>query len=95
MYYLAIGAPILSIVTFGLYWFDRRQARRYGDRIPDAALLAFGQFGGWPGALLAQRVFHHKNTKPSFQMQFLATVVGNVTVVLVLGTWLYFVEPSL
>ncbi|MNM87212.1 hypothetical protein D3C81_993870 [compost metagenome] len=34
--------------------------------------------GGWPGALLAQGLFHHKTSKRSFQRVFWATVVINI-----------------
>ncbi|HIF33489.1 MAG: DUF1294 domain-containing protein [Pirellulaceae bacterium] len=95
LYYLVIGVPVLSIAAFCLYWFDRRQAKHYGDRIPESTLLAVGQFGGWPGAWLAQKVLHHKTTKPSFQIQFLATVIGHMVVALALGTWLYILGSGL
>jgi uncharacterized membrane protein YsdA (DUF1294 family) len=34
-------------------------------------------FGGWPGALVAQRVLRHKSSKASFQVTFWATVLIN------------------
>jgi uncharacterized membrane protein YsdA (DUF1294 family) len=33
--------------------------------------------GGWPGAFLAQRLFHHKTEKRAFQCVFLLTVLAN------------------
>jgi uncharacterized membrane protein YsdA (DUF1294 family) len=34
-------------------------------------------FGGWPGALVAQRVLRHTSSKASFQATFWATVLIN------------------
>jgi uncharacterized membrane protein YsdA (DUF1294 family) len=36
-------------------------------------LHALAPLGGWPGALLAQRLFHHKTLKMSFQLVFRLT----------------------
>jgi uncharacterized membrane protein YsdA (DUF1294 family) len=33
--------------------------------------------GGWPGALLAQKVLRHKSSKQSFQVVFWVTVLLN------------------
>lgn len=45
--------------------------------------------GGWPGALIAQRVFRHKSRKPSFRIVFLFTVVVNCAALL----WLWRAAP--
>ena len=41
------------------------------------ALHLLGIIGGWPGALLAQRLLRHKNSKQSFQVVFWITVLLN------------------
>lgn len=46
----------------------------------DRHLLAL--IGGWPGALLAQRLYHHKTKKPSFRFVFWLTVLGNCAALL-------------
>ncbi|MGL6045682.1 MAG: DUF1294 domain-containing protein, partial [Vogesella sp.] len=43
--------------------------------------------GGWPGAALAQYVFNHKSTKPSFRRLYWLTVLLNVAA---LGSLLYY-----
>ncbi|MCE7524423.1 DUF1294 domain-containing protein [Alloalcanivorax xenomutans] len=45
-------------------------------------------WGGWPGALLAQRVFRHKTRKTSFQVVFYLVVAANLGA---LG-WLLFAD---
>lgn len=71
----------LSILTFLLYWRDKTKARRDERRIAEKTLHVCSLMGGWPGALLAQRLLHHKSRKRSFQLVFLGTVLLNLAVV--------------
>jgi len=61
---------IVSVLTFFLYWSDKRKARADHWRTPENVLHALGFAGGWPGALLAQQAFRHKTRKVSFQLVF-------------------------
>ncbi|MDE1166552.1 MAG: DUF1294 domain-containing protein [Pseudomonas sp.] len=61
---LAYG--VMSLLTFGLYWHDKRRARESGQRTPEKLLHATELLGGWPGALLAQQAFRHKTRKVSY-----------------------------
>lgn len=78
---IGAGAAALYIVsciaTFCLYAFDKAAARAGRRRTPERTLHLFSALGGWPGALIAQRVLHHKSRKVSFQVVFWMTVVGN------------------
>lgn len=67
----------LSLVLFGLYGHDKRAARNGRRRTPESSLHALALLGGWPGALVGQRVYHHKTRKSSFQIVFWSTVVAN------------------
>lgn len=67
----------LSIVTFFLYMKDKSAAKSHDWRIKERTLFLFGLLGGWPGALFAQRVFHHKTQKTQFQLIYWLTVVIN------------------
>ncbi|KAF0866674.1 DUF1294 domain-containing protein [Pseudomonas sp. LD120] len=64
----AYGA--VSLLTFLLYWHDKRQARMQGQRTPENVLHALELAGGWPGALLAQQLLRHKTRKVSYQTLF-------------------------
>ena len=70
--YLAI-----SILTFIVYTIDKSAAQygRWRTRETTLHMLAF--CGGWPGALVAQRVLRHKSRKPSFRVVFWLSVVLN------------------
>lgn len=74
----------MSLVTFGVYWTDKRLARGGGRRISEKTLHLLSLAGGWPGALVAQRVVRHKNRKPGFQIVFWLTVALHV------GLWVWW-----
>ncbi len=66
-----------SAVAFLAYAHDKSAARNDQWRTPESTLHLFGLIGGWPGALAAQKLLHHKSKKQSFQVVFWATVVAN------------------
>ena len=68
---------IASGSTFIAYVFDKSAANRGQWRIQENTLHIFGLIGGWPGALAAQKLIHHKSRKQSFQQMFWITVVFN------------------
>jgi len=68
---------IMSLATFLLYAFDKAAAMNRRWRTGENTLLLSGLAGGWPGALVAQRMFRHKSRKVSFQAAFWLTVAVN------------------
>jgi uncharacterized membrane protein YsdA (DUF1294 family) len=71
-----------SVATFIAYGLDKSAARTNAWRIPEATLHVLALIGGWPGALVAQHVFHHKSRKLSFQIAFWTTVAVNCAVLI-------------
>ena len=65
---------LMSGITFVVYALDKRAAVRDQRRTPERTLHTLELLGGWPGALLAQRVIRHKNRKGSYQLVFWAIV---------------------
>ena len=76
----------LSLVAFALYGWDKRQAKLDRWRVPEKTLHSVSLFGGWPGALLGQRVFRHKTQKKPFQIMFWLTAMANIAV----AVWFLF-----
>lgn len=74
----------INVATFSLYGFDKSSARREGRRVPEIVLHGCELLGGTPAAFIAQRVFHHKTQKTSFQVRFWIIVVIQVVVVLLI-----------
>lgn len=66
-----------SALTFLAYAVDKSAARRQAWRTSESTLHLLALAGGWPGALLAQRLLRHKSTKAEFRSVFWATVVLN------------------
>lgn len=66
-----------SAVAFLAYALDKSAARNEGWRTAESTLHIFGLVGGWPGALVAQKVLRHKSKKQSFQVAFWVTVILN------------------
>ncbi|MDR0226209.1 MAG: cold shock and DUF1294 domain-containing protein [Burkholderiaceae bacterium] len=72
---LLLAHGLVSTATYLAYKADKSAAIEDRWRTPEAQLHLMALAGGWPGALLAQRVLRHKSSKPSFQMVFWITVV--------------------
>ena len=71
----------LSITTFLLYRQDKIKAKNEAWRTPENKLHFFSLIGGWPGALIAQRLLHHKSRKQSFLVVFYITVILNISAI--------------
>lgn len=71
---------ILSTIAFAAYGIDKSQAIRSGRRIPEKHLHILTVLGGWPGALLGQRVFRHKTRKTRFLIVYWLCVLIHVGV---------------
>ena len=79
---------IMSAIAFAAYGIDKGQAKRGGRRIPEKRLHVLAVLGGWPGALIGQRVFRHKTRKTRFQLVFWLCVVVHV------GTTAWLFSPG-
>ena len=76
LFVLAIYAT-LSLFTFVAYAIDKSAAQNDRWRTPEGTLHFLSLIGGWPGAVLAQRLLRHKSKKQEFQTVFWATVIIN------------------
>lgn len=69
-----------SAVTFAVYAWDKRAAQNNRWRTREKTLHILALVGGWPGALAAQKLVHHKSRKTSFQIVFWITAFLNCVV---------------
>ena len=71
---------VLQLAAFGLFWFDKVQARNGDWRVREATLLLAALFGGL-GAWLGQQLLRHKTRKEPFR-----TLLGLVLTLHLTGT---------
>jgi uncharacterized membrane protein YsdA (DUF1294 family) len=79
---------LASVVAFGMYWVDKRRARRGEWRVPEFTLHVVELLGGWPGAWLAQRTLRHKSSKHGYRVVFIAIVAAHA------AGWLWWALSS-
>ncbi|HEX6875285.1 MAG TPA: cold shock and DUF1294 domain-containing protein [Nocardioidaceae bacterium] len=68
---------LLSGAAFLMYGADKSAAVQGRWRTSESTLHTISLVGGWPGALVARRVFRHKTTKQPFRTIFWGTVIAN------------------
>lgn len=71
------GYLVASSICFLVYAFDKSAAVRDRRRVPEQTLHLLAVIGGWPGAVVAQRLLRHKTIKTPFQIVFWITVILN------------------
>ena len=68
---------VSSLLSFAVYAWDKRAARRGERRIAERSLHLLDLIGGWPGGWLAQKTLRHKCSKRAFQRVYRLTVLLN------------------
>jgi uncharacterized membrane protein YsdA (DUF1294 family)/cold shock CspA family protein len=84
---LFVAYAIVSSFTFMAYGIDKSIAvrnerlapgTRRERRVPEETLHILELFGGWPGALVAQQYYRHKNRKTAYQTAYWLIVIANL-----------------
>jgi len=65
---------MMSIVTFGFYYVDKKRAEAKRWRIHSTTLHVLEAIGGWPGALLAMAMLRHLTRKRDHIVMLLAII---------------------
>lgn len=87
LYVYGVWLTAWSALAFCYYGWDKRQAQRGGRRVRETTLHRLDFLGGFPGAWCAQRFFHHKTHKASFQRVYWLAPALHVTL---LAAYLYW-----
>lgn len=90
---LAVWTAVASLITAGLYAWDKRAAGRAtgpnGRRIPERTLLGWSLVGGWPGGWVAGRMLRHKTAKQSYRIRFAVCVALHGILMVMIGYQLW------
>jgi uncharacterized membrane protein YsdA (DUF1294 family) len=92
---VAVVFVCLSVITFLFYAFDKLAAKQNARRIPEKLLHVLAMLGGWPGALLGQKVMRHKTAKPAFARVFWLTVLFNLAAVAAAASLVVYLAQDL
>ncbi|WP_143884983.1 DUF1294 domain-containing protein [Chryseobacterium binzhouense] len=77
IYYVSV----ISLISFGLFGFDKRKAVKRQRRISESTLLAAALLGGTIGALLGMILFRHKISKKSFLFKIVFVIAIQIMAV--------------
>ena len=83
---VAFLLAFLSGIAYIAYALDKDAAQHGRWRIQESTLHLLELLGGWPGALLAQRILRHKTRKASYRIGFWLAVAINC---MALGWWIW------
>ncbi len=78
--FVLVAYAVMSLITFIIYWLDKRAAKSNTRRIPENTLHLLALVCGWPGGLVAQQWLRHKTLKVPFRYVLWATVLLNAGV---------------
>ena len=85
---LCIWYALFGLLAILAYGFDKYAAIKGHWRVQESTLHLLSLLGGWIGALVAQKVFHHKLSKKRFMLVFWASVFVNLLgLVLLISLW--------
>lgn len=79
---------LFSFITFIMYAVDKSAARKGNWRTKETSLHLLSLVGGWPGALLAQKLVRHKTRKQPFVTIFWITTLVNA------GIFVWLLTPD-
>ena len=82
----AVVYVVASVICFFAYGIDKWKAKADRPRTSESTLHLLELLGGWPGALVAQSLLHHKSQKTSFRIWFWIIVAVHLVLV---GVWAY------
>ena len=75
---IALWLGLINLITFGVFWLDKRRAEKGKWRVSEKELLLWAAAGGSPAAFYAMRKFRHKTRKRSFRAWYWTIVAAQI-----------------
>ena len=91
LFFFVIQFITINFTTFLAYYVDKRAAQKGAYRIPESNLHTLEFLGGTLGAMLGQKLLHHKNRKKSYRFMFKFIVLIQIIIVVVILKYLHFI----
>jgi len=63
-------ALLVNLITYAVFWIDKRRARRERRRLRERTLIAWCAVGGWPAGFVAMRRLRHKTRDRAFRLRY-------------------------
>ena len=76
---------IINIVSFGIMWYDKHEAKINEWRVPEKTLFILALLGGSLGEMIGMYTFHHKTKKWYFKYGFPIIMICQIVLVLFLN----------
>jgi len=74
----------VNVGSFLLMGFDKLSAKMDSQRVPEMWFFFVSLVGGFSGVILGMFAFHHKSSKPSFQLKIVVAAVLGTLIILFL-----------
>lgn len=72
---------IVNLISFCLFFIDKRKAIRNKYRIPETTLLSSELIGGCFGGYLSMHLFHHKTKKIRFHLISILSILIHIYII--------------
>ena len=86
--FLVFHIVSINLTTILAYYVDKRAAVRHSWRVSENTLHMLEFLGGWIGAFVAQKWFHHKTVKKSYQHIFLLMIAAELAAIWIILKYL-------
>ena len=75
---------LVNLLTYFVYWLDKRRAQKSRPRVRGRELLLWALAGGTPAAILSMRKHKHKTQKTSFKL-----AIGAIGLAQLVAIWFW------
>lgn len=75
---------VANILLFLLMWFDKNQARKRKQRIPEKTLLLLAFLGGPVGGIAGMNIFRHKTKHDYFSLLYILSLVFWIGIIFII-----------